>query len=58
MKQTEWYLKYLKIYRNYLTKQQISTLKGQALGGNIIAVRKGLATILNRQGIKVSLGQW
>ena len=58
MKQTEWYLKYLKIYRNYLTKQQISTLKGQALSGNITAVRKGLITILKRQGINVNLGQW
>jgi len=52
------FIKYLKAYRNYLTKQQIDTLRGQALKGNTVAVRKGLITILRRQGINASLGQW
>lgn len=51
------FLRYLKAYRGFLTKQQINTLKGKALEGDYIAVRKGLVTILRRQGVKVTLGR-
>lgn len=50
------FLKHLKIYRQYLTKQQIDTLKGQALKDST-AANKGLAIILKRQGLNISLGQ-
>lgn len=52
------FIKYLKIYREYLTKQQIDTLRGKAKQGDYVAVRKGLITILKRQGINISLGRW
>lgn len=52
------FVKYLRIYREYLTKQQIQTLRGKALHGDVVAARKGLTTILSRQGINVSLGSW
>lgn len=38
-------------YRRILSKQQISTIKGQALSGNLEAARKGLNRIINERGI-------
>ena len=57
MIQIQWFLRYLRTYRNYLTKQQMNTLRGQALKGDFQAVRKGLVTILRRQGLNVNLGR-
>ena len=52
------FIKYLNSYKNYLTKQQFKTLRGKALEGDILAVRKGLAKILNRQGATLRVGRW
>lgn len=52
------FIKYLKIYRDYLTNQQYKTLKGKAMSNDMISARKGLTTILKRQGLNVSLGRW
>jgi hypothetical protein len=51
------FIKHLMIYREHLTKQQIQTLKGQAIAGNIYAARKGLVKLLKKQGFLVSLGR-
>ena len=51
------FLKYLKIYREYLTRQQIQTLKGQVIDENIYGARKGLVKLLKRQGYVVNLGR-
>ena len=40
------YLKILKKYCNKLTKQQLLTLRGQILSGNIEGFKKGLKKIL------------
>lgn len=40
----------LKDYRQYLTKQQVTTIKGQIMSGKITAAMKGLNRILERQG--------
>lgn len=42
------FLHKLKFYRPKLTKQQVRTLKGQALAGNIPGAEKGLIKILKR----------
>ncbi len=39
----------LKNNRQYLTKQQYSTLKGQAKNGYIVDARKGLQKVLRRR---------
>lgn len=46
------FIKVLGTYRKILSKQQISSIKGQALSGNIEAARKGLSRILNERGIE------
>lgn len=40
------FIKELKLYKDMLTPQQIRTLKGQALAGNIMDARKGLKRIM------------
>jgi hypothetical protein len=40
----------LKQNRQYLTKQQYRTIKGQAVKGQINDARKGLKKIINRRG--------
>lgn len=42
-------LKQLKAYRERLTRQQYTTLRGQILAGNPSGAMKGLQTILNRE---------
>lgn len=42
------FLKDLRLYNDRLTPQQIKTLKGQALSGDITGATKGLATLLER----------
>lgn len=41
----------LKQGRKYMTRQQIRTIKGQILSGNIIGAMKGLDKILARQAV-------
>lgn len=41
----------LKQGRKYMTMQQIRTVKGQILSGNIIGAMKGLDKILARQAV-------
>lgn len=42
------FIKELKQYRHILPKQIISTLKGQALAGDLDGAKKGLETVLNK----------
>lgn len=53
MEKMNTFVKGLDYYRQYLTKQQIKTLKGQALSGNILGAQKGLIKILNKADLKV-----
>lgn len=48
-KETSYFCKNLKLYSNQLTRQQLKTLKGQALSGNLDAAKKGLHTLLNKK---------
>ena len=57
-KQISEYIRYLDAYKQTLTKQQYKTLKGKLKQGDILAARKGLVTLLGRQGINASLGRW
>lgn len=50
-------IKHLKAFRNQLTKQEIQTIRGQAKS-DPIAARKGLATLLEKKGMKANLGRW
>jgi type II secretory pathway component PulF len=43
------FIKELKQYRHILPKQTISTLRGQALSGNVEGAIKGLQTALNKK---------
>lgn len=52
------YIKYLNNYREHITKQQYDTLRGKLKQGDMLAARKGLTTILRRQGLNISLGRW
>lgn len=42
------YLKLLKKYRNKLTRQQLLTLRGQVLNGDIDGFKKGLQKCLSK----------
>lgn len=42
------FMKKLKTARPQLTKQQYRTLKGQALGGDVLGAQKGLAKLQER----------
>ena len=44
-------IKLLKKYKNNLSKQQVSTLKGQALSGDIEGAKRGLFKLLKKKGI-------
>lgn len=43
------HLKILKKYRKYLTRQQILTLRGQVINGDIEGFKKGLSNLLRRK---------
>ena len=43
------FIKELKQYRHILSKQTISTLRGQAISGNVEGAIKGLQTALNKK---------
>jgi hypothetical protein len=45
----EAFLEQLKGYRHLINKQQLKTLRGQALAGNVEGARKGLQKILDRK---------
>lgn len=47
MSETQATLKLIYAHRDRLTKQQILTLKGQVLSGDITGAIKGLARLLN-----------
>ena len=49
MKEINQFMKELKEHRHNLPKQTISTLKGQALSGNVEGAIKGLQTALNKK---------
>lgn len=42
------FIKELKQYRHILSKQTISTLRGQALSGDLEGAKRGLKTTLNK----------
>lgn len=46
---TQTFLKILGRYRNTLTRQQLKTLRGQALAGDTQGAMRGLKTILARR---------
>ena len=46
------YLKLLKKYHKILTRQQLLTLRGQILNGDIEGFKKGLQNILRRENVK------
>jgi hypothetical protein len=52
------FIRYLGAFRGWITTQEIRTLRGKAKIGDTLAVRKGLVTILRKQGLNVSLGRW
>ena len=43
------FIRELKQYRHILSKQTISTLRGQAISGNVEGAIKGLQTALNKK---------
>jgi len=45
----EEFLEQLKGYRHLINKQQLKTLRGQALAGDVEGARKGLQKILSRK---------
>lgn len=49
MKEINQFMKELKKHRHNLPKQTISTLKGQALAGDVEGAIKGLRTALNKK---------
>ncbi len=50
MKEQSDFLKQLKANKHNLTRQQYSTIKGQALKGNVDAARKGMDRVIRRRG--------
>jgi len=44
------FLKILKKHSAMLTRQQIRTLRGQALAGDVLGAEKGLRKLLRRKG--------
>ena len=43
-----FFVKQLKNYRKVLSKNEIKTIRGQALSGDLVGARTGLARLLNR----------
>ncbi len=48
MNDTNKFIINLKRYRHLLTKQQIKTIRGQALSGNLEGAKKGLIRIVGK----------
>lgn len=42
------FIKKLKQYNRYISKQQFKTLKGQAISGDIVGAERGLQKILQK----------
>ncbi len=51
------FIKELKQYRHLLSKQTISTLKGQALAGDLVGAVKGLNTAVTKKQKEVRVWQ-
>ena len=45
-RETRHFLRVLKLFKDDLTPQQVSTLKGQALNGDLTGAQKGLTTLV------------
>lgn len=62
MNETELFVYSLKKYRQTLTKQQISTIKGQALSGDLEGAKKGLTKLLelerNREVRRIAMDSY
>lgn len=43
------FVKRLKKYQNQLSKQQLKTLRGQALSGDLAGAKKGLTKLLRKE---------
>jgi hypothetical protein len=43
------FVKDLKKYQHWLSKQQLKTLRGQALSGDLAGAKKGLTKLLRRE---------
>lgn len=56
MNKADKFIKKLKRFNNILTKQQLKTLRGQAIKGEVEAAEKGLDTLIKRNSatLKVS----
>ena len=52
MKADNSFWRELKQQRNYMTKQQYRTIKGQAVKGNMDAARKGMLRIQQRRNYR------
>ena len=50
MKEQSDFLRELKSQKRNLTRQQYSTIKGQALKGNVNDARRGLSRVIGRRG--------
>lgn len=48
------FIRDLKNYRAILTRQQLQTLKGQAMSGNVESAKKGLSTLLNKNKMQLA----
>lgn len=46
----DFFIESLKSYRDILTKQQIKTLRGQAIHGDLDGAKKGLKKLVERAG--------
>lgn len=43
------FVKYLKKYQHQLSKQQLKTLRGQALSGDLAGAKRGLIKLLRKE---------
>lgn len=46
------FLRFLYEHRKYLTKQELKTMRGQALNGDLKGAIKGVNKLLNKRGFK------
>ena len=49
-RETKKFIKHLKKYRGNISKQQLKTIRGQALSGNLEGAKLGLKKVLERRG--------
>ena len=46
-----FFIAILKGYKRYLSRQEFSTIKGQALAGDVTGAKKGLERLLRKKGV-------